>query len=85
MRKVIFLNILLFFVLGGIFLVAAFGMGYAANNKFGTDAGILYILIIVVHLFLNYLIMHKQKDIGSKQILLVSTVIFCIYALILFH
>jgi hypothetical protein len=68
-----------------IFLVAAFGMGYAANNRFGTDAGILYILIVTLHLFLNYLIMHKQKDSSTKKILYASAVILCVYLLVLFH
>lgn len=85
MKKIILLNILFFFVLTCIFLVAAFSMGYAANNKFGTDAGILYLLIVTLHLFLNYLVMHKQKDITTKKIVYVSGVILCIYLLILFH
>ena len=59
-------------------------MGYAANNRFGTDAGILFLLIVVVHLFLNYLIMHK-KNFPVKQVLYVSAVISCIYLLIIFH
>ena len=85
MKRILLLNILFFFVLMCIFLVAAFSMGYAANNRFGTDAGILYLLIVTLHLFLNYLIMHKQKDIGTKKILYASAVILCIYLLILFH
>jgi len=84
MKRVILLNILFFFLLMCIFLIAAFSMGYAANNRFGTDAGILYILIVIVHLFLNYLIMHK-KDFTTKKILYASTVILCIYLLVIFH
>ncbi|MEP6749467.1 MAG: hypothetical protein ABJB86_17150 [Bacteroidota bacterium] len=85
MKRILFLNILFFFVLMCIFLVAAFGMGYAANNRFGTDAGILYLLIVTLHLFLNYLIMHKRKDTSTKKILYATAVIVCIYLLILFH
>ena len=85
MKRIILLNILFFFILMCIFLVAAFSMGYAANNRFGTDAGILYILVVTLHLFLNYLIMHRQQNISTKKILYASTVILCIYLLILFH
>jgi len=84
MKKIILLNLLFFVLLMGIFLVAALGMGYAANNKFGTDAGILYILIVVVHLFINYLIMHK-KAFPPKNTWYMSGFIACIYLLILFH
>jgi hypothetical protein len=85
MKKIILLNILFFFVLMCIFLVAAFAMGYASNNKYGTDAGILFLLIVTVHLFLNYLLMHRQTGIATKQILFVSAVILCVYLLVLFH
>ena len=68
-----------------IFLVAAFAMGYAANNKYGTDAGILFLLVITIHLFVNYLIMHRQPGIRPKQVLFVSAVILCVYLLVLFH
>jgi hypothetical protein len=84
-KKIILLNILFFFVLMCIFLVAAFAMGYASNNKYGTDAGILFLLIVTVHLFLNYLLMHRQTGIATKQILFVSAVILCVYLLVLFH
>jgi len=85
MKKIILFNILFFFVLMCIFLVAAFAMGYAANNKYGTDAGILFLLIVTLHLFLNYLIMHRQPGIGTRQILYASAVILCVYLLVLFH
>ena len=85
MKKIILLNILFFFVLMCIFLVSAFAMGYAANNKYGTDAGILFLLIVTLHLFLNYLIMHRQTGITTKQVLFVSAVIICIYLLVVFH
>ena len=67
-----------------IFVIAALGMGYASGNRFGTDAGILYILIVVIHLFLNYLIMHKM-NFPTKTILYASAVILCLYLLIIFH
>ncbi len=60
-------------------------MGYAVDKRFGTDAGILFILIVTVHLFLNYLVMHKQKTSSTKKVLLVSAVILCVYLLLLFH
>ena len=85
MKKIILFNILFFFLLMCIFLVTAFAMGYAANNKYGTDAGILFLLIITLHLFLNYLLMHRQPGVGRKQILFVSAVILCVYLLVLFH
>ncbi len=85
MRKIILLNLLFFFLLTCIFLAGAFAMGYASNNRFGTDAGILYLLIVTLHLFLNYLVMHRQPGINTKKILYVSAVILCIYLLILFH
>lgn len=84
MKRVILLNILFFFLLMIIFIIAALGMGYAAERRFGTDAGILYILVVIVHLFLNYLIMHK-RDFTTKQILYASAVIGCVYLLIIFH
>jgi hypothetical protein len=85
MKKIILLNLLFFAVLMCIFLVAAFSMGYATGKRFGTDAGILYLLIVTLHLFLNYLIMHKQKNIAAKHIIYASAVILCVYVLILFH
>ncbi|MEP7279762.1 MAG: hypothetical protein ABI813_14020 [Bacteroidota bacterium] len=85
MKKIILLNIVFFIVLMCIFLVAAFSMGYAANNRFGTDAGILYLLVVTLHLFLNYLVMHRQQGIASKKILFASAAILCIYLLVLFH
>lgn len=60
-------------------------MGYASGAKYGTDAGILYILVITVHLFLNYLIMHRQPDYTPKKMLGASAVILCVYGLIIFH
>jgi hypothetical protein len=85
MKKTILLNILFFFVLICLFLAAAFSMGYVDNKRFGTDAGILYLLVVTLHLFLNYLVMHRQKNMSIKRILYVSAVILCIYLLILFH
>jgi len=85
MKKIVLLNILFFFLLMIIFIVVAFGLGYASSNKYGTDAGILYLLVVVVHLFLNYLIMHKQPAIARKQILLASAAIVCVYLLLIFH
>jgi len=84
MKRVILLNILFFFLLMCIFLIAAFSMGYAANNRFGTDAGILYLLIITVHLFINYLMMHK-RGFATKNILYTSAAIGGAYLLIIFH
>jgi len=84
MKRVILLNILFFFLLMCIFLIAAFSMGYAANNRFGTDAGILYLLIITVHLFINYLMMHK-RGFTAKNILYTSAAIGGAYLLIIFH
>jgi len=85
MRKIILLNIVFFVLLMCVFLVAAFAMGYASNNKYGTDAGILFLLIVTLHLFLNYLLMHRQAGITTKQILFASAVILCLYLLLLFH
>ncbi len=84
MKRVILLNILFFFLLMAVFIVAALGMGYATDKRFGSDAGILYILVVIVHLFLNYLIMHK-KDFSTKRIVYASAVIGCVYLLIIFH
>jgi hypothetical protein len=85
MKKIILLNIIFFLALMCIFLVAAFAMGYATNNRYGTDAGILFLLIVTLHLFLNYLLMHRQAGITGKQILFMSSVILCVYLLVLFH
>ncbi|MFT3934340.1 MAG: hypothetical protein QM726_12030 [Chitinophagaceae bacterium] len=84
MKKVILLNLLFFFLLMFIFFIAAFSMGYAANNKYGTDAGILFLLIVILHLFLNYIIMHR-KQFNGRQILYASLVIGCVYLLIIFR
>ena len=85
MKKIILLNILFFVLLMCLFLVAAFSLGYLGGDKYGTDAGILYLLVVTIHLFLNYLIMHKQPAVRSKQIWVASAVIGCIYLLIIFH
>ena len=84
MKKVILLNILFFLLLMGVFLIAAFSMGYATNNRFGTDAGILYLLIVTVHLFINYLMMHR-RGFTAKNILYASAAIGCVYLLVIFH
>ena len=84
MKRVVLLNILFFFLLMCVFLAAAFGMGYATNNRFGTDAGILYLLIVVVHLFLNYMVMHKN-GFPVKKIWYANAAIGAVYLLIIFH
>ena len=85
MKKILLFNILFFFVLICLFFVSAFAMGFVANNRYGTDAGILYLLMITIHLFLNYLLMHRQSTYSVKRILYVSSAIICIYLLLLFH
>ena len=84
MKRIILLNILFFFLLMFVFIIAAFSMGYAYNNRFGTDAGILYILMVLIHFFLNYLLMHK-KGFTARKILYASAVIACVYLLVIFH
>ncbi len=68
-----------------LFIIAAFAMGYASGAKYGTDAGILFVLVVTVHLFLNYLIMHRQPEFSPKKLLGASAVILCVYGLLLFH
>ena len=68
-----------------LFTIAAFAMGYASGAKYGTDAGILYVFVVTVHLFLNYLIMHRQPDYTHKKMLGACVVILCVYGLIVFH
>ena len=67
-----------------LFIVAALGMGYATDKRFGSDAGILYILMVLIHFFLNYLLMHK-KGFTTRKILYASAVIACVYLLVIFH
>ena len=85
MKRIILLNLAFFALLMLMFIIAAFAIGYASGAKYGTDAGILYILVVTVHLFLNYLIMHRQQDFSSKKLLGASAVILCVYGLLIFH
>jgi len=84
MKKVILLNLLFFFLLMCAFIATALGLGYVTDKRFGTDAGILYLLVVVLHLFFNYLLMHKRAF-STKHILYASAVIGCVYLLIIFH
>ncbi len=85
MKRIILLNIVFFALLMLLFIIAAMAMGYASGAKYGTDAGILYILVVTVHLFLNYLIMHRQPGYTTKKLLGASAIILCVYGLIIFH
>lgn len=85
MKRIILLNLVFFALLMLLFIIAAFAMGYASGAKYGTDAGILYILVLTVHLFLNYLIMHRRPDYTPKKLLAASAIILCVYVLIVFH
>ena len=83
MKKIILWNVVILVVLMLIFLVVGFALGY--TGRFGTDAGILFLLILAIHLFLNYIIVHRQKDLPPRTILYSNIAIVAIYLLILFH
>jgi hypothetical protein len=85
MKKIFLLNLLIFFVLMALFIAAGFAMGYAADKRFGSDAAILFVLVVLVHLFLNYLVLLRQKMATAKSIAISCLVILAVYALVLFH
>ncbi len=84
MKKIILLNILILILLLIVFLVAGFALGYS-GGRFGTDAGLLFLLVVAVHLFLNYIIVHRQKNLPPRTMLYSTLVLVCVYLLILFH
>lgn len=84
MKKLILLNLLFFVVLMLLFMVATFALGYAGKS-YGTDGALVFLLAIVIHLFLNYLLMHKQPGFSWKKGLAVSACIIALYLLVLFH
>lgn len=83
MKRVIIFNLVFFVVLFSLFFIAAMALKME-TSQFGSDSGLLYVLIVVIHLFLNYLIMHR-RHFSTKHILMVSGVIVCVYLLELFH
>ena len=85
MKKVLLFNLLCFVVLMALFLAAAFAMGYAGGKRFGSDAGILYLLVTTLHLFANYTFMHRKTAFTGRQIGYASAVILCLYTLVLLH
>jgi hypothetical protein len=85
MKRIILLNIVFFVLLMLIFIGVGFAMGYASGARYGTDAAILYVLTVTIHLFLNYLIMHRQPDFSPKRLLIASLLILLVYLVIVFH
>ncbi|MDE3247999.1 MAG: hypothetical protein KGO82_05035 [Bacteroidota bacterium] len=84
MKKLILLNLLFFVILMLLFFAATFALGYAGKN-YGTDGALVFLLAIVIHLFLNYLLMHKRPEFNWKKGLAASACIIAVYLLVLFH
>jgi hypothetical protein len=85
MKKLILLNIAFFVILMLLYMLTAFTLGYVAGAKYGTDTAILYLLVVLVQLFLNYRLMHKNAAFTTRHRWYASTIIICMYALLVFH
>jgi hypothetical protein len=85
MKKLILLNIAFFIVLMLLYMVTGFALGYASGAKYGTDTAILYLLVVLVHLFLNYRLMHKYPAFTARHRWYASAIIGCVYTLLVFH
>lgn len=84
LKKLILLNLLFFIILMLLFIAATFALGYAGKS-YGTDGAIVFVLAIVIHLFLNYLIMHRQPGFNWKKGTAASVCIIAAYLMVLFH
>jgi hypothetical protein len=81
--KLAVFNTLIFVALFIVYLVLGFVLSSDASKRFGTDAGILFVFIITVHLFINYLLLQKNQLAKAKYILIFSIAIIAAYLLLI--
>lgn len=81
--KLAVFNTLIFVALFIVYLVLGFVLSSDAGKRFGTDAGILFVFIITVHLFINYLLLQKNQLAKAKYILIFSIAIIAAYVLLI--
>lgn len=81
--KLAVFNTLIFVALFIVYLVLGFVLSSDASKRFGTDAGILFVFIITVHLFINYLLLQKNQLAKAKYILVFSIAIIAAYLLLI--
>lgn len=79
MQKIILVNILLLLVLHVFYVALYFGFGYLLPAM-GNEAGsISYVLIILLHLYLNCRLLKKWNNYSPKNLIIFSLVILAVY------
>ncbi len=74
MIKIILVNILLFAGLYIFFIAASFGFGFIFEAMTTTSSNILYILIPLLHAYINYR-MAKKWLLSNRRYLLISSIV----------
>ncbi|MBC7905050.1 MAG: hypothetical protein H7Y27_16600 [Gemmatimonadaceae bacterium] len=82
--RIVLFNLALFVLLTILFAASAMILG-SMPQKFGSDAAILFVLMVVIHLFLNYIFIQKQREAGVKYLLWSTLALLLVYTLMLFH
>ncbi len=54
-------NFFFFVVLLILYFISGFVTGYGSNDNYKNAAWILFIIFIIMHLFINFLLLTKQK------------------------
>jgi hypothetical protein len=81
--KMALFNTAIFVALYIVYLVLGFVLSSNTSKRFGSDAGILFVFIITVHLFINYLLLQKQRLASTRYIFIFSMAIIAGYVLLL--
>jgi hypothetical protein len=74
MIKIILTNILLFISLYIFFIAASFGFGFIFEAMTATSSNILYLLIPLLHLYINYRLAKKWLP-SNRRYLLISCIV----------
>jgi hypothetical protein len=81
--KMALFNTAIFVVLYIVYLVLGFVLSSNTSKRFGSDAAILFVFIITVHLFINYLLLQKNQLAKAKYIFLFTLAIIAAYMLLI--
>jgi hypothetical protein len=79
MIKAIVVNILLLLVLYVLYVGFYFGFGYLLPALSGQSGSVLYVLVCLLHLIINYLLLKKWNLYNWKTVTLFSLFIVGIY------
>ena len=85
MFKIIILNVLLFVLCIVLFILMAFGIGYAMGTASHTlETGAAYVAVVILHLYLNHRLLKKAQLDTSKHGTVSTLLIIGAYILYLF-